>query len=378
MKVTINALGTPSCRQGGAGFYMATLVDGLSREDSVGLLTLSSATVAAELEQLAPRAAVQVAAPRRRNPLGKAVNYLAAGRRPWTLDLGYSARLAPTDIVHWPFSFMNAPPPPDGARRVLTVHDLQHEFFPRFFSRRDRILRRLRWPTSARAADLVITISEFSKATLCDRYGIAAEKIAVVPLGARALGEPAEELPESLRGIERWFLYPASPLPAKNHARLFAALKRARHKDVKLVLTGPTMHPWRDVERQIAEAGVGGRVILLGHVDEAEMSRLYGEASGLIFPSLFEGFGLPVLEAMRAGCPVAVSNAGSLPEVAGEAGFSFDPGDVEQIAAGLDWLAGLDAESKQEAAAAGRAQAARFSVERMVAGTVDAYRRVLS
>jgi glycosyltransferase involved in cell wall biosynthesis len=380
MRVTVNALATPSCRQGGSGFYTATLIDGLSRAEGVESTTLASELVAAELSELAPGAAVAVAPPRKPNPVRKSVNYLTAARRPWTLE--YPFEDVPYDnpeIVHWPASFMNAPPPPPGARRVVTTHDLQHEFFPRFFSRWDRVLRRMRWPTSARAADMVITISNFSKETIVDLYGVPEERVSVAPLGIRSsLAGGGGPLPAALAGEERWLFYPASPLPAKNHGALLAAFARLDDPGLKLVLTGPTMHSWREVEEGIAEHRRGDRVILLGHVDEAQMSALYSTATGLVFPSLFEGFGLPVLEAMAAGCPVAVSDVASLPELVGAVGSRFDPTDPGQIAEAMAWLVALDGEERRRQIEDGRERSELFSVERMIGATLDAYRAVLA
>lgn len=377
MRVTINSLAMPSARQGGAGFYAATLIDGLSRRPELEATALVSPTVATELTELAPEARVLAATPRPRGRASKALNYLAAGRRPWTLDLGFEARFGEADIVHWPISFMNAPEPA-GARRVVTVHDLQHEVFPQFFSRRDLLLRRLRWRPSAVAADRVVTISCFSRDSLCERYGIPAERIAVVPLGARLTLSAEPVLPAALKGVERWLFYPASPLPAKNHERLLAALARSDDKEAKLVLTGPTMHSWSGVHESIAAHGLQERVLCLGHVGEAELAGLYAGAAGLIFPSLFEGFGLPALEAMAAGCPVAVADSASLPEVVGEAGAEFDPLDVDAIAGAIGWLLELSGSQRERVVAAGRARAGEYSVERMVEGTVEAYREVLA
>jgi len=380
MRVTVNSLAVPSCRQGGAGFYTSTLIDGLSRADGVECTVVASAGVAAELEELAPGATATqpperpIAGPR------KALDQAIAVRRPWALDLGFSGTVPDADVTHWPIAFMNGPPAKHSGARVLTIHDLQHEFFPQFFSRRDRLLRRLRWRPSARAADHILTISEFSRRTICERFEVPEEKITAVPLAARPTLELDRDLgvlPEQLEKLGApWVFYPASPLPAKNHLRLLdgLALRRQRSADdLHLVLTGPTMHAWDEVERAISERSLGDRVIRLGHVSESTLAALYRHSTGLVFPSLFEGFGLPVLEAMGTGCPVAVSDAGSLPEIVGDVGRCFPPDDVEQIAAALDWLALLGVSERSGQAAAGRERAARFSLPRMIEGTRAVY-----
>jgi glycosyltransferase involved in cell wall biosynthesis len=383
MRVTVNSLAVPSCRQGGAGFYTSTLIDGLSRADGVECTVLASAGVAGELEELAPSATAIPAPERSIAGARKAVNQALAIRRPWALDLGFSGAAPDADVTHWPIAFMNGPPARHPGARVLTIHDLQHEFFPRFFSRRDRSLRRLRWRPSARAADHILTISEFSRRTICERFDVPEEKITAVPLATRQTLAPDRDrapLPDRLEELSApWVFYPASPLPAKNHVRLLDGLALHRRRsggDLHLVLTGPTMHAWDGIERAVAERGLGDRVIRLGHVDEPTLSALYRHSTGLIFPSLFEGFGLPVLEAMGAGCPVAVSDAGSLPEIVGDVGRCFPPDDVEQIAAALDWLMLLDPPERDGQAAAGRERAARFSLERMVEGTRAVYEKL--
>jgi glycosyltransferase involved in cell wall biosynthesis len=380
VKVLVNSLAVPSCRQGGSGFFAAELIDGLSRAEGIECTALASELVGQELGELAPAAKVAIAPARSQSKPAKALNQAIAARRPWKLDLGFGGPVPAADVVHWPIAFMNGPVAERKGAWVLSIHDIQHEFFPQFFSRRDLLLRRLRWRPSARAADHIVTISEFSRRTICERFDVAEEKISVVPLAARktltaaADGEP---LPAGLGESDRpWVVYPASPLPAKNHDRLLEAL--ALHRDrsddgLRLVLIGPTQHSWAPVERGIAERGLEDRVVRLGHVSEAMLTALYEHSTGMVFPSLFEGFGMPVAEAMGAGCPIAVSDAGSLPEVAGEVGRSYSPYEPEQIADALGWLASLDPAERSRQAEAGREQAAKFSLERLVEGTRAVY-----
>jgi glycosyltransferase involved in cell wall biosynthesis len=384
MKVLVNALAVPSCRQGGSGFFAAELIDGLSRADGIECTALASPLVAEELEELAPAAQVAILPELRRSMPARALNQAIAARRPEKLDLGFAGSVPEADVVHWPIAFMNGPVAERRGAWVLSIHDIQHEFFPQFFSRRDRLLRRLRWRPSARAADHIVTISEYSRRTICERFELPAEKISVVPLAARKtlVADPADTpLPADL-GEDRspWVVYPASPLPAKNHARLLEglALYRSRNNDgLRLVLIGPTQHSWAPVEEAIAKHRLEDSVLRLGHVSEATLSALYQRATGLVFPSLFEGFGMPVVEAMGVGCPVIASDAGSLPEVLGNVGHSFSPYAPEQIAGALEWLVGLNAEERSQQASAGRQQATKFSLEHLIEGTVSVYRKLL-
>ncbi|HWO16009.1 MAG TPA: glycosyltransferase, partial [Solirubrobacterales bacterium] len=282
MNVLVNSLAVPSCRQGGAGFYTSTLIDGLSRTGGIKFRALVSKAVANELEELAPMADLKIVPGHSRSSPAKVLNQMIAARRPWMLDLGFEGTAPPADLVHWPIAFMNGPTAKRTGAWVLTIHDLQHEFFPEFFSRRDRLLRRLRWRPSAHAADHIVTISEFSRRMICERFDIPEEKITAVPLAARktlASDPDRVTLPRELEdGGAPWVVYPASPLPAKNHARLLDALVLHRNRsaeDLRLVLIGPTQHSWAPIERAIVERGLEGRVVRLGHVSDEMLASLY-------------------------------------------------------------------------------------------------------
>jgi glycosyltransferase involved in cell wall biosynthesis len=224
------------------------------------------------------------------------------------------------DAVHFPLSVM-IPPPGSAVPAAVTVHDLQHELYPRFFSRSELAYRRVLYRRSVRSSRIVIAISEHARETLLTRYGLDPSRVVAIPLGIDHLRlRPAEE-PEPR---EPFLLYPANPWPHKNHARLYEAFALARRDrpELRLVLTGTGHDP-----RALPDA-----VESRGRVPYDELVRLYRTASALVFPSLYEGFGLPPLEAMACGCPVAVSRATSLPEVCGDAAEYFDPLSPEDMA----------------------------------------------
>jgi glycosyltransferase involved in cell wall biosynthesis len=167
-------------------------------------------------------------------------------------------------------------------------------------------------------AKTIIAISGHVKETLVERMGIDEERIEVIHLGLdHELFRPGNEPREPL------LLYPANPWPHKNHARLFEAFGRLRreHSQLRLVLTGTGL------ERLSPPEGVE----LRGRVSREELASLYRRSSALVFPSLYEGFGQPPLEAMASGLPVATSTAGSLPEVCGSAARYFDPTSVDEL-----------------------------------------------
>ncbi len=222
------------------------------------------------------------------------------------------------DLLHFPLSVMiprvSSPP------AVSTVLDLQHEFLPEFFPRTELTYRRLVYGWTVRRSAFVITISRHAAATLVDRLGLPEERVRPIHLGI-----DHERFSPGTEPRGEFLLYPARPWPHKNHRRLFAALEllRVERPALELVLTG-------------YEGPTPPGVRSLGRVGEDELVRLYRTAAAVVFPSLYEGFGQPPLEAMACGCPVACSDAASLPEVCGDAARLFDARWPEEIAAAVD------------------------------------------
>jgi glycosyltransferase involved in cell wall biosynthesis len=250
-------------------------------------------------------------------------------------------RFVGLDAVHYPLTIAV---PPLELPTAVTVHDLQHLDHPELFSRAERVWRARTHERSARNADAVIVPSQFVRRRAIELLGLPPERVHAIPWGVdhdrfRPGGEEREP----------FLLYPARPWPHKNHERLFEALALLRREraELRLVLTGGG-HEGRPVP-----AGVEVR----GHVGLDELASLYRRAACLVFPSLYEGFGQPPLEALACGTPVAASNLPAIAEVVGDAAALFDPNDPEEIAAVV--AAVLDA--PERFAAAGPPQAARFT-----------------
>ncbi len=285
------------------------------------------------------------------------------------------------DVVHHPFTTINTP----GLRgaSVLTFHDMQHEFHPENFSPRELARRRRDYPASARAATRLIAISAHVKGTLVSRYGIDPDRVDVIHSGRGAgfapVGDP-ERLAGARRalGLDRPFLYyPAASWPHKDHLTLLRALRLLldrRRFDGDLVLTGVAREASGLVGAEIARLGLTERVRLLGHLPAARLPELYTLAEALVFPSRFEGFGFPLVEAFACGCPVVCADATSLPEVAGGAALLFEPGSPEALAERLEALLGSPA-LRAGLRAAGLARAGDFSWARAARQTVESYRR---
>jgi glycosyltransferase involved in cell wall biosynthesis len=206
--------------------------------------------------------------------------------------------------------------------RIVTLHDVQHRDQPDFFSRKALALRAVTYDRAARHANLVIVPSAFVKDAATSAVGLDPGRVRVIPHGVdHAIFRP---------GIGRrdpFVFYPARFWPHKNHARLFEAfaLVKRERPELELVLSGGG-HTGRKLPAGVRSVGL---------VDERRLVALYQTAEAMVFPSLYEGFGSPVLEAMACGCPVAASAAGSLPEVAGGAATLFDPRSADKIALGI-------------------------------------------
>jgi len=255
------------------------------------------------------------------------------------------------DFIHHPFTVLT--PIGSGTPAVLTFWDMQHEFFPEFFDRVTLQRRRRNYRASAEEAERIIVSAGFTKECLIERYGIAEDKIHIVHTGYAPQYRMIDEQDglqriRSKYGLDRPFLYyPAATWPHKNHRNLLAALKILvdRHRfDGDLLLTGIAMQSHGALAAEIRQLGLENRVKVLGYLPSGELPYLYNLARLMVFPSLFEGFGIPLVEAMACGCPVVCANATSLPEVAGDAGILFDPHSPEEIAEKIEWIWNDDSE----------------------------------
>jgi glycosyltransferase involved in cell wall biosynthesis len=309
----------------------------------------------------------------------------ARNRVQWVL--GEQALLPPmgartrVDLMH---SLASTAPLWGPFRRVTTVHDLIYARFPDAHSGlRDRGMRLL-VPAAVRRCRRVLADSLSTRTDLIELLGVSPERIDVAPLGLapvrRDLAAPEAETRARLRLGERPVVLSLSAKrPHKNLLALISALALVapEHRPL-LVLPGyPTWHE-AELRARAAELGVAGDVRLLDWVSPAELEGLWALARAFVFPSLYEGFGLPVLEAMARGVPVACSRASSLPEVAGEAALMFDPHDPRAIASAIQTLLSMDDDARARTRALGLARAEQFTWERTARATLDSYARALS
>lgn len=287
---------------------------------------------------------------------------------------------APVDVLH-----LTAPLPVrmKGVKRVVTIHDLIPLRLP-YTTPDNKSEFSARARTCARESDLVITVSEASKADIVALLDIDPAKIVVTyqPSDLRALSE--EELSRLPNGLSRFGLTPREYLlcvgaqePKKNIRRLIEAYLEI-DTAMPLVLAGPRGWMWeQEVGAAIAPLSdkARARIRFTGYVDRDDLRRLYAGACAFVYPSLYEGFGLPALEAMISGCPVVTSKTSSLPEVCGEAAAYVDPFERDSIRKGIEQVIG-DASLRAKLAQAGRERAQVFSFETYLTALGGAYSRL--
>lgn len=280
-------------------------------------------------------------------------------------------------VIHYPLTIAV---PKTRLPTVVTLHDVQHHELRHYFSLPQRAWRHRFHDGAARRATVVITDSEHARERIIDILGVPSERVVAIHLAVdhqrfRPLrGGDDEQLLRELALPSRFLLYPASLWPHKNHRALLDALARIEDNELELILTGLTFGRLDEIMTHAAKRGLDGRVRHLGLVSDAALPALYRAATMLVFPSLYEGFGVPPLEAMACGCPVASSLVASLAEVCGDAAAALDPADSEQMAATIQRVledSGLRARMRD----AGLAQASRFSWAAASEAHLAVYRR---
>jgi glycosyltransferase involved in cell wall biosynthesis len=267
---------------------------------------------------------------------------------------------------------------------ILTIHDLQHLHYPEFFAKDEWENRERLYRDSAARAKHIICGSEFTRRDVNERYGIPLEKMTTIwniPSSAMWRIIPTTKRRALLAGMGLsgpYLFYPAQCWPHKNHHRLIEAFGRIASElpgNLKLVLTGRPFPPEHPALALMHERGLGSRIQHLGFRSPLEIRALFQECMALVFPSLFEGFGMPVAEAIIAGKPVACSNVTSLPEIAGDAAITFDPRDVDEMAARIFDLA-TQPELRASLAAAARRRQHVFSAQLSAIKTLGVYEDV--
>ena len=267
------------------------------------------------------------------------------------------------------------------AATAVTVHDLAFLHYPeQITAKRYQYLKRMIRYSVGRA-DVVLVPSEATRADVVESFRFDPDRVVVTPLGVDPRFSPAAgsaiEAVRELYALQRPYILSVGTLePRKNLpmlVRAFAALRNQFPHD--LVLAGPEGWLMDEIERTIAESGIADRVRRIGFVEDRALVALYSGSDLVAIPSLYEGFGLPVLEAMASGAPVLTSKVSSLPEVAGEAALLVDPANLDSVTDGLRQLLASDS-LRARLRLAGPAQAAQFTWERTAALTRAAYQGI--
>ncbi|MFO7974034.1 MAG: glycosyltransferase family 1 protein [Candidatus Hydrogenedentota bacterium] len=305
---------------------------------------------------------------RRRGPRG--LQYLF-NRSEW---------LKSADLVHYPASVGH---PGSLARAVVTVHDVSYLVNPAWFRRRHALYYRAMISRSARKAAVIIADSEITASDLQERLGIQRERIRVIPLGVDVMfrPSPADDVERVCKqhGLpDKFLLFVGTQEPRKNLPRLVEAFAQIAHEiPHSLVLAGRSGWKCRALRRALARPELHERIITPGFIARENLPALLTAADGFVWPSLYEGFGLPPLEAMACGTPVLTSNTASLPEVVGDAALMVDPENSRDISAGIKRLV-TDASLRDTLRQRGLKRVGAFTWQRTAELTADVYRQTLA
>ena len=371
MRIAIDAHSV-GAKLAGNESYATNLIEALAQVDSVNEYTLyvTTAEARARFYQRWPNFRVQTTLPH--TPLIRIPLTLAA-----------ELRKRPVDVLHVQFTA----PPFSPCPVVVSVHDLSFEHLPQTFNRRSRTQLRLTVRHSVKRAARILTLSEHTRRDMIETYGTSPERISAIPIAAPSYFGRVREERELQRvrhiyGIEGDYILCVSSIqPRKNLPRLvraYASLrnKRGPGKLPKLVLVGKCAWLYDETLRSIEEGRMKDSVILTGYVPQSDLPALYSGSICFVYPSYFEGFGLPPLEAMKCGAPVIAGNRTSLPEVVGDAGILVDPFDVNAIAAAIERLVD-DPDFREQLSVKGLARSRRFDWNETARRTLNVYEQVV-
>jgi glycosyltransferase involved in cell wall biosynthesis len=298
-----------------------------------------------------------------------------AGVEPWALPariqvarMGWKLprtlqRLRPA-LVH----FQYVVPPSYRGPAVLMIHDLSFDRLPELMGFQDRLSFGALVPRSVKRAERVLTVSEWSRADIVDRYRLDEDRVVVTGNGL----DPAFSQTGARPDRPPYLLFVGALQPRKDPVVALEALARLPD-DLQLVMAGPLKRGMGEVMAAVERLGLTSRVQLCGYVPQSELAGLYRGADCMMFPSRYEGFGLPVLEAMASGTPVVATTAGAIPEVAGDAAVLVPTGDSEALADGVQKALA----NREQLVAAGLERARRFQWGEVARRTLAVYEELL-
>ncbi len=370
MRIAIDAhsVGT---QLGGNETYATNLIEALAEIDSQNQYTVfvTKRTAMDRFANRWPNVSARITAPH--TPLIRI-----------PLTLSGELRRHPVDVLHVQYTA----PPFSPCPVVVNIHDLSFEHLPETFKRRSRMQLRMTVRRSARQAAEILALSDYARHDIITTYKISPDKVTVVPLAAAAHFIPVEDTKKLQQvrqtyGIQGdYILSVGSIQPRKNLTRLlqaYALLRAAEPagKLPQLVIVGKHAWLYAETVRAVNELGLANHVVLTGYIPDEDLPPLYSGAVGFVYPSYFEGFGLPPLEAMKCGTPVIVGNRTSLPEVVGDAAILVDPFSTEEIERAMSRLIN-DASLRSSLRAKGLERAKLFDWRETARQTLSVYEKV--
>lgn len=348
---------------GGAEQYIRNVIDIFEKRENVNMVLFLNEYAMDSFKQLEAGNTHRVCVPNNLYNVEKYFEYYIAR---YDIDLLFCP------LFYIPYENCSIP-------MVTTIHDIQYEYFPQYFEKELLEYRRKETRSAVENSAAIITISEFSKKTIIEKFGMDEQKIFVIyensdkSFEATIKKEKNMQVREKLP--EKYFFYPANGWPHKNHKKLIDAykiLKEKYHTQCKLVLTGNAYNDANGLQRYINENELENDVISLGYIEQEDMPYVFYNAEMLVFPSLFEGFGIPLVEAMRMGTPIACSNCGSIPEIAGDAAVIFDANDEYDIAEKVHLL-NSNIDFSKQLVEKGRQRAKYFSWNECAVKTLEVF-----
>jgi glycosyltransferase involved in cell wall biosynthesis len=357
---------------GGNESYAVNLIEGLARIDQTNLYTLY-VTKPAAIERFADRWP--------NFEVRRTLPHTPLVRIPLTLSR--ELRRHPVDLLHVQYTA----PPFAPCPIVTTIHDLAFEHLPETFNRRSWMQMRLTVRRTARRAAHIITVSDYSRDDIIRTYKLPPERITVTPEAAAESFSPVTNETELKRiretyGIQKNYVLSLSSIqPRKNLVRLIEAYSclravRPEGKLPQLVLVGKRGWLEHETFRAAERSALGKEILFTGYVPERDLAALYSGAICFVYPSYFEGFGLPVVEAMQCGVPVIVGNQTSLPEVVGDAGLMFDPFDTKALVNALTVVL-ENSEYRAALSRKGLERSRRFNWQNTALMTLGVYERAV-
>lgn len=394
-RIAIDALIRVGGTSGGVEQFIVTLLEGLARFESDAeryVLVCPDDTKPiweprigsnTEIHTVEPRQRVRwVGSPRIRSAASEVRGYLrrAFGLPPRALPAsdGLYEKLG-VKVVHFPHQgFLSSSVP-----SIYNPHDVQHRVFPQFFTGNEIAFRDALYATGCRQASAIVASSHHTKASLLEWLDLDDAKIHVIPHASPSISHPNdpaafERLRRDLNLPNLFALLPAQTWPHKNHLRLLDALHRLREESaihLSVVLTGLRNEYWPVIQRRVVSLGLQAQVRALDYVDDLVLASLYEGAAFLVFPSLYEGTGLPVLEAIARGMPIACSDIEVFREYASGAALYFDPSSTDSIANALKQMVS-NPQVRAELAQKSRERADLFTADRVAKSYRALYRSV--